>query len=146
MVKRKRLTVKQRKFIKEYVRTGNGVKSALKVYDTDNYGSANTIAHENLQKLINSPDMISAYEKVGITGEYLAKLTKQELGAKETKFFAEKGIVKTEKNVIAHDIRIKALDITHKVRGDYKPEKHEITAELTFEYFKSLNEKYSKKK
>ena len=45
------LTAKQFLFLKEYFKTGNGVQSALKVYDTDNYTSASVIAVENLQKL-----------------------------------------------------------------------------------------------
>ncbi len=44
------LTKKQAEFVKEFLDTGNGVQSALKAYDTDNYNSANQIAIENLQK------------------------------------------------------------------------------------------------
>lgn len=47
----KELTHKQALFLKYYLKTGNGVRSALKAYDTDNYGSASQIATENLVKL-----------------------------------------------------------------------------------------------
>ena len=52
-VKEPKLTKKQRDFLKLYFETGNGVQSAMKVYDTDNYGTAGAIACENLKKLKN---------------------------------------------------------------------------------------------
>ncbi len=44
------LTKKQAEFVKEYLETGNGVQSALKVYDTESYKTASNIASENLDK------------------------------------------------------------------------------------------------
>lgn len=44
-------TKKQKMFAKEYAKTGNGVQSALKTYDTDDYNSARQIAVENLQNI-----------------------------------------------------------------------------------------------
>lgn len=46
----KRLTKKQKDFADGYINTGNGVQSALQAYDTEDYGTAAIIAHENLQK------------------------------------------------------------------------------------------------
>jgi hypothetical protein len=48
-----KLTKKEREFLKEYFKTGNGTLSALKVYDTDNYASASEIASQNLRRLKN---------------------------------------------------------------------------------------------
>ena len=46
-----KLKLKQKAFIAEYVRNGgNGVQAALKVYDTEDYNTANQIARDNLQK------------------------------------------------------------------------------------------------
>lgn len=45
-----RLTQKQNKFADRYIETGNGVQSALEVYDTEDYSTAGVIAHENLKK------------------------------------------------------------------------------------------------
>lgn len=42
------LTIKQRKFIKKYAESGNGLQSALSVYDTDDPNTAKVIASENL--------------------------------------------------------------------------------------------------
>lgn len=41
-------TLKQRLFAQEYLKTGNGVQSALKVYGNNNYNSANGLAIHNL--------------------------------------------------------------------------------------------------
>ncbi len=50
MPKGKTATMKQRKFAVEYAKTGNGVQSALKAYDTTSPITADSIARENLAK------------------------------------------------------------------------------------------------
>lgn len=66
----RRLTLKQQTFVKEYIETkGNGVKAALKAYDTTSYDTANAIAVENLQKPSIIQEMKRAADKVGLTPE-----------------------------------------------------------------------------
>ena len=48
--KTKRLTKKQKEFVEEYAKTGNGTRSALKTYDTTNENVAACIAKENIRK------------------------------------------------------------------------------------------------
>lgn len=50
MTKKPKLTAKQAEFVKEYVKTKNATKSALKTYDTDDYDTAAQIGAENLKK------------------------------------------------------------------------------------------------
>jgi hypothetical protein len=45
------LTLKQRKWIKEYITTGNATEAAARVYDCKDRDSANAIGNENLAKL-----------------------------------------------------------------------------------------------
>ena len=45
------LTVKQKKFIDEYVKSGNGTQAAMKVYNVNGKVSAAAVASDNLQKL-----------------------------------------------------------------------------------------------
>lgn len=45
------LTLKQRKWIKEYIETGNATEAAMRVYDCKTRESAHTIGSENLSKL-----------------------------------------------------------------------------------------------
>ena len=66
-------TLKQKKFIKEYLKTGNGSKSALKVYSTDNYESASVIAHKTLQSDTVKTYMQKIMEKQGLSDKKLTK-------------------------------------------------------------------------
>lgn len=44
------LTKKEKGFADDYIDTGNGTKSALKNYDTEDISTAGVIAYENLRK------------------------------------------------------------------------------------------------
>jgi hypothetical protein len=63
--------------------------------------------------------MIQAMDKAGITLDRLLGQLSDELQAKDTKFFADKGIIKDTAEVIAHDVRQRARIDAHKLRGDY---------------------------
>ena len=63
--------------------------------------------------------MIQAMDKAGITLGRLMRQLSDELQAKDTKFFADKGIIKDTAEVIAHDVRQRARIDAHKLRGDY---------------------------
>ena len=63
--------------------------------------------------------MIQAMDKAGITLDRLLVQLSDELQAKDTKFFADKGIIKDTADVIAHDVRQRARIDAHKLRGDY---------------------------
>jgi len=54
-----KLTPKQKKFADKYLETGNGTKSALAAYDTEDYQTAASIAEENLKK----PEIIVYLDK-----------------------------------------------------------------------------------
>ena len=59
-------------------------------------------------------------DRIGLTDEYLLeKCLKPGLEAKETKFFADKGIVMQEKEVIAWGPRRDFLDMACKIKGLY---------------------------
>ena len=79
----------------------------------------------------------------GITDEYLAGKLKEELEAEETKFFADKGKVRDEKDVIAWGIRQKARMDAHKLKGDYPSEKVEHTVTLE-DKLRAIHEKREK--
>ena len=58
-----KLTIKQRKWIKEYIKTGNATEAAMRVYDCKDKGSAAQIGWENMRKL----DMAELMEEMGLT-------------------------------------------------------------------------------
>ena len=66
-----------------------------------------------------SSPVIEAMEKAGITMDRLMRQLSDELQAKDTKFFADKGTIKDTAEVIAHDVRQRARIDAHKLRGDY---------------------------
>lgn len=57
------LTIKQRKWLKLYIETGNATEAAFQVYDCKDKGSAANIGWENVRKL----DMNELMEEMGLT-------------------------------------------------------------------------------
>ena len=70
MKKDKSLTLKQRRWIKEYIETGNATEAAMRVYDCKDRESAGTIGTENLQKLA-MPELM---EEMGLTDVILVNV------------------------------------------------------------------------
>lgn len=56
----KRLSKKQKGFVKDFIESGNGTQAALKNYDTKDYMTAAVIATENLKKP-NIRELIEGY-------------------------------------------------------------------------------------
>jgi hypothetical protein len=55
------------------------------------------------------------------------------LSAKESKFFADKGIVLTTKEVAALDIRIRAIEVWARLMGAYTPQKLQVSGGLSLD-------------
>lgn len=68
-MKKKGLTLKQAKFTKEYLKSGNGTQAAIKAGYSKN--SAHDIASENLRKPYIQAAVASAAEKLGINPEFV---------------------------------------------------------------------------
>ena len=112
----RRLSHKQKKFVKEIVKGKTGVEAALNSYDTEDYGVANAIAVENLQK----PAIIKSIEE-SLPDELLSKVHLEGL-------FADKGVYKTSDGKTwqrvddepDYSVRHKYLDTAYKLKGKYK--------------------------
>src|SRR3990167_939137 len=63
MKKESTLTIKQRKWIKEYIETGNATEAAMRVYDCKDRDSARALGSENVAKL-SIPDLM---EEMGLS-------------------------------------------------------------------------------
>ena len=83
------------------------------------------------EELLDSLDrpIIRALDLEGITDDLLARKLKEELEAKETKTFQYKGDVIESKERVTWEIRQRARQDAHKLRGDYPSEKHHVTFE-----------------
>lgn len=68
--KKKKLTLKQAKFTKEYLKSGNATEAAKKAYNA-NDNTARNIGCENLAKPNIQAAVRSAAEKLGISPEYV---------------------------------------------------------------------------
>jgi hypothetical protein len=71
--------------------------------------------------------MAEAFEKAGISTDFLTTKLLEELNAKETKFFQKDGVVIESRDVVAWDVRQKARQDTHKLLGHYPKESLELT-------------------
>jgi hypothetical protein len=75
-----------------------------------------------MERLLGHP-IIQVLEEKGITAEFLADKLKEEMEAKETKFFAHQGEVIDERDTIDWAVRQKARMDAHRLMGHYPPEK-----------------------
>lgn len=97
----RKLTKKEKGFVKDYLATGNGTQAALNNYDTESINTAGVIASENLSK----PKIQLALNEAFPDSE-LYKLHREGL-------FEEDLLV-----------RHKYLDTAYKLKGSYAPDKH----------------------
>lgn len=106
------LTKKERGFVRDYVKTGNGTRAALKNYDTKEYFTAAAIASENLKK----PQIINAIKSIAdsIPDELLQKVHIEGLKASDKIGDIE---------IPDYGVRHKYLDSAYKLKGAYAAEK-----------------------
>jgi len=108
-------TLKQRKFIKNYLETGNATQSAKDA----GYSSktAADIGKDNLLK----PDIQIAIQKyidlAGLTDDVMAKKVFDGANAMETKFFQKDGEVIQTVDVIPWKVRLDYLEFAAKLKG-----------------------------
>ena len=109
--KKRKMTLKQRKWLRLYVESGNATQAALEAYGLDEktqYDTAKVIGSTNITKL-NFP-IEELMEESGLTDVYLIGKLRENLNA--TKPFG--------KNAMIHDdfsSRNKALETALKVKG-----------------------------
>ena len=119
-IKEPKLTLKQRNWLKYYFETGNSVQSAMKAYNTKNYGSAAAIGTENLQKL--KPRMQTFMELHGLSLGTLVNKVASKLEAKKNG------------NEDDNMAQLKAVEIAGKWLGAESQEiKDGLTRKLTIE-------------
>ncbi len=92
----KDLTLKQKRFVKEYLKDGNGTRAAFKVYKVKNANTAHAVASETLR----SPTVIKAIKM---------KLRMEDV---DERFIIERLIKETDDENAA--VRLKALELLGK--------------------------------
>lgn len=114
--KGRRLTIKQRKFLKLYFQTGNATKAALEVYDTTDYNTAGVIASQILKKL--REPVKTMMEAKGLSVGDLVDTVQDARQAKVRRRNLETGEVWYEKD---HKVRLEAAKIAGRWLGIEKP-------------------------
>ena len=128
------LTKKQKGFVKDYARTGNGALSIKENYDVANNKTATVMAVENLAK----PSIQKALKSIAdsLPDEDLIKVHKEGLQASEQIF--KEGVLVAEKP--DYGVRHKYLDSAYKLKGLYEKDEQRNVVVLPI-LVKFLNEK-----
>ena len=113
-----KLTVKQARFVKAYIENDcNGRSAALEAYDTDDPGSAASIASENLNKINVRQAILAALPEAQISAGYLARKLRE--GLESTRYTLTGKQCYDE--VPDNNARLKALDTAFRLVGAYAP-------------------------
>lgn len=123
------MTIKQRKFIRELIRTGEPTESAMRSYKCKDRKVARVIASQLLSKL--NIDMIELMDKMGIDTESDLRLLEKLRSAKVTKAFSHEGQVVDEFTTDDNSTQLKALELTLKLKGKLKGDGANINVNKT---------------
>ena len=103
--KHKPRTIKQKRFVKEYIKSGgNATQAAMVAYPNAGYQTAAAIASNNLKSL----DIVAIFDKAGLTDEAIAKTLYKASRAKKDNGHPD------------WLPRLKASEMALKVRGHFK--------------------------
>jgi len=132
--KNKTLTLKQSRLLAELPKSKSVAEAGAKA------GYATRVeAHKALKNLTErAPEIL---ERLGLTIEHVANnCLRPLLEAKETKFFANQGIVMETRDVDALDIRLRAIDVWAKLMGAYTAQKMHLSGDLNLDLHASDEE------
>lgn len=108
-------TVKQRKFLRQFIRTGCATEAAMRSFDCKDRKVARVVGSNLLTKL--NIQFVELMEKMGLDDEQdvndLLRLRK----AKVTKHFTHEGKVIDEREYEDNQTQLKALEVTLKLKG-----------------------------
>lgn len=106
-------TLKQKKFVKELVKTGNGTQAIINAgYNAKSRRVAGVMAVDNLNKPSVQNALLTELDKVGLTDVRIAELLEEAITS---------GVGRDSRNSDA----LRGLDMLHKIKGSYAPKKIE---------------------
>ena len=110
IIKKPRLSYKQKAFIKEAVKTLNPTEAIVRSYDVKNRVVAKSMASENLAKPYLKEALEQAMEEQGITDDLLLK--------------EHKKVIIQSKHLPSKNT---AIDMAYKLKGSYAPDKKQVS-------------------
>lgn len=112
------MTLKQKLFVKKYIKYQNGTRAAKEVYKVKNDHTAQVIASENLSKPMIIRELRLNLEKLGLSDEFLDDSVRE---------IIESGLANKERSQPA-DV-ITAIEMVNKLKDRYPAQKM-LTANL----------------
>ena len=138
----KRFSKKERIFIEEYAKTGNGTQSALKAYDIhakDREKSASVIAHQNLGKIRIQREIKSIADQ--IPDNLLVKRHLELLDVPRKIRTFKKGDLENEIEELDSYAIKSGLDMAYKIKGIYAPEEVKHSGSVNITSFRDVENK-----
>lgn len=108
------LTIKQRRFLRSYIETGNGTQAALVAYDVADPNTAHSIATETLRSPTVQKALAALLDGEGLSDRKLREIHAHYLALYQSPDPREK------------TLGLKALDLAYKLIGAYAPQRHEV--------------------
>jgi hypothetical protein len=119
------LTLKQSKWLKVYIETGNATEAAMQAYDCCSRESAAVLGHENIRKVKGA--VTALMDAKGLTDDLLMKKLLEGLDANKTEFLKWDGEFKDSRDCVDFPTRQRYLDTAIKLKGVYAPDRQEIS-------------------
>lgn len=122
----RKLTLKQRAWLDAYFDCFNAAEAARRAgYQCKTDIQFKVIGAQNLSKL--NPVIEKWIDEQGLSEARIKRKIVAGMEAKETRFFAHQGKVVETREVKAHEIQRRYVDMACKVKDLYAPEKHEVS-------------------
>jgi phage terminase small subunit len=122
----RKLTLKQRVWLDAYLDCFNATEAARRAgYRCKADNQFSVIGAQNLRKL--SGIIEKWIDEHGLSEARIKRKIVAGMEAKETRFFAHQGKVVETREVEAHEIQRRYVDMACKVKDLYAPEKHEVS-------------------
>lgn len=106
--KRQPQTLKEKMFVREYMKTGNATEAAARVYDVSTRDVARNIGSQNVAKL----SIVEIMEQNGLTDEKITQTLNDGMDATEIDI--------TGKEIPVWTARLKATELASKIKGHLK--------------------------
>lgn len=119
-------TLKQQKWLKEYIETGNATEAAVRSYDVGSRKAASVIGTENLVKL--SKPIAELCDELGLTDELIVNALKEDIVAKKGNRKAELELAAKLKGRMTEKQDIK-LDVVKPIYGGLSVQEHDSNQE-----------------
>ena len=127
-VKKPRLTKKQKGFVKDYVKTGNGSLAVKENYDVSNDNVARVIASENLTKPNIQKAIADSIPDELLTEKHLELLNKKEVIVRNNVTTGEIETIPTGE--IDVQAVAKGLDMAYKIKKQYEDKGNTVNIQI----------------